>query len=936
MQFLISVIVAIYNTETYLRECLDSIITQSIGFRDKIQLILVNDGSLDNSELICLDYQSQFPDNVVYIKSENRGPSVARNLGIPFIAGRFVNFLDSDDKWDPTAFEILLSFFLNNYESVDVVAARVQFFEAQTSFHPLDYKYKRTRVVNLLKDYDHVHLQCTSTILKTSAIEKLQFNPDLTVSEDYLFLNTILLRKCRMGVVREARYFYRKRRTSTSQIQTSRQNPHFYFSAPQLVYQHLIDLSRTLHGSALAFIQYGIMYDLQWRIRNPSAPMLSTEEYQEYVTSISTILKQIDDYIIWKQRNLNENLKIICLSEKYGYDIRTNLTLTAAGLKFNNIIIFPLSRSLRLIQLCFLTVDKDTIILEARDNSWLARGSYTITARVNGISYNSTVSYYEQFNTHTLFGTNRDGQTVRFDLPMKQLFPIQIEFFFTIENTSAAISVAVGRFFCFSSIPYAYATRGSYLIELTSHGLIIHRYRTIVHIRYEILLLRYLLSIRKYRMVLIRCLYWLLNNSRRRVWLIYDRVNRADDSGKYLFEYSQDRIPSKTKIYYCISKSSTDYHVMKRTGPVLDIDSMLFKIAFLLSDKVISTQANEFYMNPFGQDKKYVQDLFQFDFVFLQHGVTKDDLSAWSHRYNKNIKLFIATAYQEYQSLLSPSYGYSPEVVKLLGFPRYDHLLYLNQNYSTANPKKIIILPTWRNYLTKNRKTNETDTYYPDLKNTEYYHFYNELINNNRLCEEMRKYNYTGLFGLHPNFVLNYVDFSGNDVFQILSGFIDYQPLFASSSLLVTDYSSVAFDFALLKKPIIYSQFDKNTFFQYHTYKQGYFDYQKYGFGPVCYNIESTVTAIIETIHHNCQLSDVYLNRVTTFFTFFDQNNTARVLDAIRELSPSARSVLPVKTIIIVLVSALIGLLLWILKMIRRLSRFPFLSRKLYQQFKQD
>ena len=62
-----------------------------------------------------------------------------------------------------------------------------------------------------------------------------------------------------------------------------------------MVYQHLIDLSRSLHGTSLAFIQYGIMYDLQWRIRNPSAPMLSAEEYRDYVAAISNSLKQIDD-----------------------------------------------------------------------------------------------------------------------------------------------------------------------------------------------------------------------------------------------------------------------------------------------------------------------------------------------------------------------------------------------------------------------------------------------------------------------------------------------------------------------------------------------------------------------------------------------------------------------------------------------------------------
>ena len=129
--------------------------------------------------------------------------------------------------------------------------------------------------------------------------------------------------------------------------------------------------------------------------------------------------------IIWKHRNINENPKLICLSEQYGYAIRSNYSITKAGLQFNSIIVFPFSQSFRLIQLCFLKIDWNSLTIEGRDNS------------------------------HTLFGMNPDGQIIRFDLPMQQLFPIQIEFFLTIANTSAPLSISVGWFFPLSSVPYA-------------------------------------------------------------------------------------------------------------------------------------------------------------------------------------------------------------------------------------------------------------------------------------------------------------------------------------------------------------------------------------------------------------------------------------------------------------------------------------------------
>ena len=82
--FKFSVIIPIYNVEKYLEEAIKSIINQSIGFEDNIQLILVNDGSTDNSEEICMKYEKEFPDNIIYIKQKNNGVSVARNTGMKY------------------------------------------------------------------------------------------------------------------------------------------------------------------------------------------------------------------------------------------------------------------------------------------------------------------------------------------------------------------------------------------------------------------------------------------------------------------------------------------------------------------------------------------------------------------------------------------------------------------------------------------------------------------------------------------------------------------------------------------------------------------------------------------------------------------------------------------------------------------------------------
>ena len=199
-----------------------------------------------------------------------------------------------------------------------------------------------------------------------------------------------------------------------------------------------------------------------------------------------------------------------------------------------------------------------------------------------------------------------------------------------------------------------------------------------------------------------------------------------------------------------------------------------------------------------------MKNMYDFDYVFLQHGITKDDLSSWLNRYNKNISMFVTTAVGEYQSILDYDYGYDEKVVKLTGFPRYDKLA-----QTEPVKKQIIFLTTWRQKLAgKMDLVSGQREYNEEFKNSEYCQFYNRLINDERLLAVMRKKGYTGKFCLHNNHMVQAGDFKGNDVIHIHTDAIEYVKEFKENALMLTDYSSVAFDFAYLGKPIVYVQFD--------------------------------------------------------------------------------------------------------------------------------
>ena len=90
----VSVIVPFYNVEKYIDKCLNSLVNQTL---EDIEIIIVNDGSKDNSETIAKEYASKYKNKIVYLEKENGGLSDARNYAMPYATGEYIAFLDSDD-----------------------------------------------------------------------------------------------------------------------------------------------------------------------------------------------------------------------------------------------------------------------------------------------------------------------------------------------------------------------------------------------------------------------------------------------------------------------------------------------------------------------------------------------------------------------------------------------------------------------------------------------------------------------------------------------------------------------------------------------------------------------------------------------------------------------------------------------------------------------
>ena len=340
-KFTFSIIIAIYNTEKYLSEAIESIINQSFDFNN-VQIVLVDDGSTDGCKDICLSYKNKYPNNIIYVSQENAGQSVARNNGLKFASGKYINFLDSDDILDLNTLYDVNDFFNKNDDQIDVVVIQRHNFGVVNGPTYLNNKYNLTRVVDIDEEFDFPQVSISASFIRRIALSE-EFNPELTISEDSLLLNKTILKKCKYGVVSTARYMYRKRAEQNSTIDTKKYKKNYFNQRIEQYFKELISYSMFNHGKVLRYIQSILMYDLQWYFKDNTHHVLNQSELVEFHNSVWEILQLIDDDIILSQRFLDERLKYHILNFKYdnpNFELISNsdnLLLSYGGKFFDNV-----------------------------------------------------------------------------------------------------------------------------------------------------------------------------------------------------------------------------------------------------------------------------------------------------------------------------------------------------------------------------------------------------------------------------------------------------------------------------------------------------------------------------------------------------------------------------------------------------------------------
>ena len=872
-QYKFSIIIAIYNVGDYLCECIDSIINQTLTFEDNVQLILVDDGSNDNSLNLVKDYQRKYPENISVISQSNQGQSVARNNGLKYAKGKYVNFLDSDDYISKNTLEVVYNFFEEHFDEVDVVAIPMTLFERVNLPHRLNDKFDTTRVLSLEDEPNNPQLSSSSAFIKYDAIKDYEFSTKLVNLEDALIINKIFLDKKKYGIVKDAEYFYRQRLAGSSTVDLAKENKRYFTERLKNFYIELANFSIQKERHVPEFIQYLFAYDIQWLLDVNELDILDNEEdVNEFWTTLNQVLSYIDIKCIVGNKYIEEQVLPFFIYLKNN----------------RSIDLIPSENSLLVKSRGHVLEDFSKIVL------WLdiieyRNGHLNFSGNIESLFKNENINVkvikqsngnVEEYDTKYVEYNNHKRQTLKhlginwkynynFDTQIsssvndKLYFKIEYDDGQTQFNSIPHISF---RESCGLSTSSAYFVKDSKIILFKEGKFHLLPYSFKSMLRYELSNLKRINYDKEphYRFAIFTHLIYLvlyLFMKNKRIWLYSDRPDFADDNAKALFEYSCD-IDDGVKKYFIVDKDSPSYNDMKTiNGNVVAFGSFKHEILYLFAEKVISSYVNENFINPFHYfTPSLYSGLITSYRYFLQHGVTKDDVSEFIKKYDKNLSLIACVSDMERESFLQKGYNFDSHVIQTLGFCRFDKL--------TSNSKKqVLFAPTWRLELSNEEK----------FIQSQYYQTIKSFLNNGKLHKLIQSTGYQLVFKPHPE-LNQYVELLEIPEYIKLSKQESYQKLFNDASILITDYSSVYFDFAYLKKPVIYYQKDDD----YH-YKEGYFKYDAHGFGPVIKSEDELVDEIQNNIDNECKMVDKYISRVDKFFKFTDKNNCKRVYEWIKE-----------------------------------------------------
>lgn len=348
------------------------------------------------------------------------------------------------------------------------------------------------------------------------------------------------------------------------------------------------------------------------------------------------------------------------------------------------------------------------------------------------------------------------------------------------------------------------------------------------------------------------------------VWLVGERYNTAHDTGYHFFKYCRKHYPDKD-IYYVIDSESDDIANVEDLANVVYRGTLEHFKKAATAGVLIGSHDLEHILPLKGVGLASYKQAMK---VFLQHGVLGQESAEYhSHHYKYPFDMFCVSSSSEKRRVYT-ELDYDIDKVKVTGLSRFDALL----EPHTEN-QSIIVIPTWREWLTDDGRFIES----------EYYQRYRQLLESERLGNLLKKYDMDLTFYAHDRMrpFIDRFTFDDDRINVMIAGEKDIQDVLLESKLMITDYSPASYDFNYMSKPVIFYHFDQDTFLKNGKQRP----IENTFLGDVCEEEESVLDKIETYLQTNFAEREDLKDEKYLVFDHIDQKNCKRIYEAIEELN---------------------------------------------------
>lgn len=844
----ISVIIPVYNCEKFIKTAIKSLINQTYDFR-KIEVLLINDGSTDNSLEICKSYERKYS-NIKVFSHENRGVSYTRNVGLMNATGAYITFLDSDDYLSSNAIKGLITFFDEHSEEIDMVTYPIyNVRNGKETPHVKNNIYKISGVYDA-NEITHFPTTTINVVIKNRKKKNILFNENLKAHEDCNHNIKHVMSKQKYGYCKEAIYYYVKHDGSAV---SSIMNPYYIFEDWMNLCEEYIE-KYTKDGLLNRYIQQILLYEISWKLtsNNLYPRHLSDKKTEQAKKRVAKLISKIEDEVILSSPHLDKFHKFYLIS-----------------LKQNEIEV----KADKTVQL----ISNGKTILNEKDFEIVITRFKVINEKIHMMGffksclYNFyTPNFYiiedgvrskleTKISTHSCYKTKiQTNNFYMFDLTYDMDNINSITFEVEVENKFYPV-----RYYLMPTLPFNKALNrlellyGNNKISLKGSTFEINKITTTAIEEFNNK------QIEKYNKINKNINYYrkLSKISKDEIWLYNDRDGLVDNA-YYQFIHDIEKKDGIKRYYVvCDGKDFINKNfTRKQRKHLVKFKSLKHKILFLNANKVITSFKDLEMFSPFSNNAlDWYRDVLKYELVYLQHGILHCHTPWLYSKEASHIDKIVLSSKYEYENMIN-NYSFNPKDFIMSGMPRLD---IASSSKKENKQKRILIALSWRVNLMggfKDKKYIPNESKY--LK-SEYYKEVNALLTSKKFTDLLEKNNIICEFMPHPIFRVY------TDLFKIDNPNIKFVDSAVPSDydLIITDYSSIVFDYVYAGVPVMYFVPDYDLYKAGITHIFNKLDLpMEEGFGPFTKSVSGFIKEFENFIKNNYKLDKKYEEKSANFF----------------------------------------------------------------------